>query len=121
MRKQIAAANWKMNLTVDKAEALLNDILSAAIKLSEDQQAVFAVPSPYLQLAQQKINDKENFFIAAQNCYSKKSGAYTGEVSVEMLQSLGIKYVVIGHCERREYFEESNQLLGREIKHCFRI
>ena len=53
---------------------------------------------------QQKIKNTENFFIAAQNCYSKKSGAYTGEVSVEMLQSLNIKYVVIGHSERREYF-----------------
>ena len=100
MRKQIAAANWKMNLTIDKAESLLNDILSAKINLKEDQQAIFAVPSPYLQMAQQKIN-AENFFIAAQNCYSKKSGAYTGEVSVEMLQSLHCKYVCSGHSERR--------------------
>jgi triosephosphate isomerase len=114
MRKQIAAANWKMNLTIDKAEALLNDILSAEINLAEDQQAIFAVPSPYLQMAQKKIN-AENFFIAAQNCYSKKSGAYTGEVSVEMLQSLHIKYVVIGHSERREYFEESNQFLAEKL------
>ena len=114
MRKQIAAANWKMNLTIDKAEALLNDILSAEINLAEDQQAIFAVPSPYLQMAQEKIN-RENYFIAAQNCYSKKSGAYTGEVSVEMLQSLHIKYVVIGHSERREYFEESNQFLAEKL------
>lgn len=115
MRKQIAAANWKMNLTVDKAEALLNDILSANITLHEDQQAVFAVPSPYLQLAQQKLNNKDDYFIAAQNCYSKKSGAYTGEVSVEMLQSLEIKYVVLGHSERREYFAESNQMLAEKL------
>ena len=83
--------------------------------LNENQQAVFAVPSPYLQMAQQKLNDKQNFFIAAQNCYSKKSGAYTGEVSVEMLQSLNIKYVVLGHSERREYFEESNQFLAEKL------
>ncbi len=114
MRKQIAAANWKMNLTIDKAEALLNDILSAQINLNEDQLAVFAVPFPYLQMAQQKINNN-NFFIAAQNCYSKKSGAYTGEVSVEMLQSLNIQYVVLGHSERREYFEESNQFLAEKL------
>jgi len=73
MRKQIAAANWKMNLTVDKAGALLNDILSADIILSEDQLAVFAVPFPYLQQAQQQLNNRNNFFISAQNCYSKKS------------------------------------------------
>jgi triosephosphate isomerase len=115
MRKQIAAANWKMNLTVDKAETLLNNILSADIDLGEDQQAVFAVPAPYLQLAQQKINNKENFYIAAQNCYSKKSGAFTGEVSAEMLQSLNIQFVVIGHSERREYFMESNQFLAEKL------
>lgn len=115
MRKQIAAANWKMNLTVDKAEALLNEIIKANINLTENRVAVFAVPSPYLQIAQQKINGTKNFFIAAQNCYSKKSGAYTGEVSVEMLQSLNIKYVVLGHSERREYFEESNQFLAEKL------
>ena len=115
MRKQIAAANWKMNLTVDKAEALLKDILSAELNLTGDHLAVFAVPSPYLQLAQKAIAGTDNLFIAAQNCYSKKSGAYTGEVSAEMLQSLNIQYVVLGHSERREYFEESNQLLAEKL------
>ena len=115
MRKQIAAANWKMNLTIDKAEALLDEIIAAQINLGENHLAVFAVPSPYLQMAQQKIGATENFHIAAQNCYSKKSGAYTGEVSVEMLQSLNVKYVVLGHSERREYFEESNQFLAEKL------
>lgn len=115
MRKQIAAANWKMNLTIDKAELLLNDILAANISLSEDQLAIFAVPFPYLQLAQKAIENTKNYFIAAQNCYGKKSGAYTGEVSVEMLQSLNIQYVVLGHSERREYFQESNQFLAEKL------
>ena len=115
MRKQIAAANWKMNLTLDKAEALLDEIIAANVTLSEQQFAVFAVPFPYVQLAQQKLNKIYNFHAAAQNCYTKKSGAYTGEVSAEMLQSLKIKYVVIGHSERREYFEESNQMLAEKL------
>ncbi|SFP86538.1 triose-phosphate isomerase [Parafilimonas terrae] len=115
MRKQIAAANWKMNLTVDKAETLINDIVAAGIQPGQDQAAVFAVPFPYLQLAQKAIEGKHNYFIAAENCYSKKSGAYTGEVSVEMLQSLGIQYVVLGHSERREYFQESNQFLAEKL------
>ncbi len=115
MRKQIAAANWKMNLTVDKAQTLLDEIISANIKLKEDQLAVFAVPFPYLQMAQQKLNDVKNFYAAAQNCYGKKSGAFTGETSVEILQSLNIKYVVIGHSERREYFQESNQFLAEKL------
>jgi len=118
MRKQIAAANWKMNLTLQQAEKLLDEIIAKPHELKQHQQAVFAVPFPYLQMAQQKIAGKQNVFIAAQNCYSKKSGAYTGEVSVEMLQSLGISYVIIGHSERREYFHESNELLADKINIC---
>ena len=115
MRKQIAAANWKMNLTIEKAEALIDEIVDADIKLNDNQLAVFAVPSPYLQIAQESLENSHHFFAAAQNCYSKKSGAFTGEVSVEMLQSLHIKYVVLGHSERREYFEESNQFLAEKL------
>jgi len=118
MRKQIAAANWKMNLTLQQGEQLLDVIISKPHSLSADQQAVFAVPFPYLAMAQQKISGKNNVFIAAQNCYSKKSGAYTGETSVEMLQSLGINFVVLGHSERREYFNESNQFLADKINIC---
>jgi triosephosphate isomerase len=118
MRKQIAAANWKMNLTLAQGEALLDGIIGKPHSLKEDQQVVFAVPAPYLQMAQQKIAGKANVFIAAQNCYSKKNGAYTGEISVEMLQSLGIQFVVLGHSERREFFQESNQLLAEKVTIC---
>ncbi|GAC1440462.1 MAG: triose-phosphate isomerase [Sediminibacterium sp.] len=118
MRKQIAAANWKMNLTLQQGEQLLNDILSKPYHLKENQRAIFAVPFPYLTMALQKLAGKQNVFVAAQNCYSKKNGAYTGEVSVEMLQSVGIQYVVLGHSERREYFNESNQLLADKLNIC---
>lgn len=115
MRKQIAAANWKMNLTVQQGEKLLDDVLAKTPQLAAHQQVVFAVPAPYLQMAQQKVAGKEQVFIAAQNCYSKKSGAYTGEISVEMLQSLNINFVVLGHSERREYFNENNQFLAEKV------
>lgn len=118
MRKQIAAANWKMNLTRQQGETLLDSILATPHSLTDNQQAVFAVPFPYLTMAQQKLAGKKNVFVAAQNCYSKKNGAYTGETSVEMLQSLGIRYVVLGHSERREYFNESNQLLAEKVNIC---
>ncbi len=118
MRKQIAAANWKMNLTLQQGEALLDAIISKPHSLQANQQAVFAVPFPYLPMALQKLAGKANVFVAAQNCYSKKSGAYTGEVSVEILQSIGIQYVVLGHSERREYFHESNQLLADKVNIC---
>ncbi len=118
MRKQIAAANWKMNLTLAQGEQLLNDIASKPHELKANQSAIFAVPFPYLVMAQQKLTGRNNVFVAAQNCYSKKSGAYTGEVSVEMLQSIGIQYVVLGHSERREYFNESNQFLAEKLNIC---
>ena len=118
MRKQIAAANWKMNLTYQQAEKLLDEVLSAKIELGPDQLTVFAVPFPYLIMANSAVANQQNYFIAAQNCYDKKSGAYTGEVSVEMLESVGIKYCVIGHSERREYFGESNQTLADKVNIC---
>ncbi|MBI2275545.1 MAG: triose-phosphate isomerase [Bacteroidetes bacterium] len=118
MRKQIAAANWKMNLTLQQGETLLDTIIDTPHSLTDNQQAVFAVPFPYLAMAQQKLAGKKNVFVAAQNCYSKKNGAFTGETSVEMLQSLGIRYVVLGHSERREYFNESNQLLAEKVNIC---
>ena len=115
MRQQIAAANWKMNLTYTQAEALLDKLLSHEYSLNEHRKVVLAVPFPYLKLAVDKVNGKQGIFIAAQNCYTKKSGAYTGETSVEMLQSLSVNYVVIGHSERREYFNESNAFLAEKV------
>ena len=118
MRKQIAAANWKMNLTLQKAEDLLKELLSTPQNLNDHKLVVLAVPSPYLTMAVDKIDGQKNMYIAAQNVYSKKSGAYTGEVSVEMLQSIGITYAIVGHSERREYFNEDNSLLADKVKIC---
>lgn len=118
MRKQIAAANWKMNLTYQQGEQLLDEVLGAGIDLMEHQLAIFAVPFPYLIMANSETAEQKNYFTAAQNCYHKKSGAFTGEVSAEMLQSIGIRYCVLGHSERREYFSESNQTLSEKIDLC---
>ena len=118
MRKQIAAANWKMNLTSQQGAALLQTIVSADISLNENQAAVFAVPFPYLEMAVDTVQHKKNFSIAAQNCSDKKSGAYTGEVSAEMLKSIGLSYCLVGHSERREYFGENNQVLAAKVNIC---
>lgn len=115
MRQQIAAANWKMNLTLEEASALLDDILAAPHQLQRHQKVIFAVPFPYLQMAGTKISGKDNYFISAQNCYTQKSGAYTGETSVDMIRSVGASYVVLGHSERREYFNESNAMLAEKV------
>ena len=119
MRKQIAAANWKMNLTYQQGEKLIDEILEAYIELGPDQQVIFAVPFPYLIMASSEVAEEKGFSVSAQNCSDKKNGAYTGEVSAEMLQSIGVKYCLVGHSERREYFLESNLSLAEKINLCF--
>ena len=115
MRKQIAAANWKMNLSLAQAEILLNEIVATAPTLGAHQEAVFAVPAIYISLALAKLSNKPNVFVAAQNCHQKESGAYTGEISASMLQSIGVKHIIVGHSERREYFNESDALLAEKV------
>ncbi|MEO6550774.1 MAG: triose-phosphate isomerase [Ferruginibacter sp.] len=119
MRKQIAAANWKMNLTIQQAETLVNDLLSTSLDLNDQREVVFGVPYPYLMQVQNIIAGREHVFIAAQNCYNKLSGAYTGEVSVDMLKSINVPYIIIGHSERREYFNETNEVLAEKVSICF--
>ena len=115
MRKQIAAANWKMNLTLSEVGILLDELLKTPYSLKENQEAIFAVPAPYIPLTIEKLSGNNNFFVAAQNCHQKTSGAYTGEVSATMFASMGVKHIVIGHSERREYFMESDALLAEKV------
>lgn len=115
MRKQIAAANWKMNLSWSEAEQLLNDLLSSTYHLTENQEVIISVPAIYIPLAVQKVAGKSGVHIAAQNCYPKANGAFTGEISAPMLTSVGVKHIVIGHSERREYFNESDTFLAEKV------
>jgi triosephosphate isomerase len=115
MRKQIAAANWKMNLSLAQAESLLNELVASAHSLGVHQEAIFAVPTIYIPLALAKLANKPNVFVAAQNCHQKEAGAYTGEISASMLESIGVKHVIVGHSERREYFAESDTLLAEKV------
>ncbi|MFT3912005.1 MAG: triose-phosphate isomerase [Ferruginibacter sp.] len=119
MRKQIAAANWKMNLTLAQGEKLIDELLATEHSVGNNQLAVFAVPFPYLTRIQDKLKSKTNVFVAAQNCAATKNGAYTGEVSAEMLDSIGIRYVIIGHSERREYYGETNSILSEKVNRAF--
>ena len=115
MRKQIAAANWKMNLSLAQADTLLNELVASSYSLDAHQEAIFAVPAIYIPLALSKLANKANVFVAAQNCHQKETGAYTGEVSASMLQSIGVNHIVVGHSERREYFAESDALLAEKV------
>ena len=115
MRKQIAAANWKMNLTFQQAEKLVEELVATKYELNENRRVVLGVPFPYLSAISAKVKNLKNMDIAAQNCSDKKLGAYTGETSVEMLKSIGVPYIIIGHSERREYFNESNETLATKV------
>ncbi len=119
MRKQIAAANWKMNLTLEQGKALTEEIAQADLDLNDNRLAILGVPFPYLVTIKELLTEQPNIVVAAQNCYSKKSGAFTGEVSATMLTSIGIQYVIVGHSERREYFNETNDMLAEKVNICF--
>jgi triosephosphate isomerase (TIM) len=118
MRKQIAAANWKMNLTYQQGEKLLDDILVERIKLAAHQHVIFAVPYPYLLMTRSEVEDEKNYHAAAQNCYNRESGAFTGEISPTMLHSIGVHYCIVGHSERREYFGETDAMLAEKVNLC---
>lgn len=120
MRKQIAAANWKMNLTMSEGELLIDEILKNESSLPGNRQVIFGIPFPYLTMALNKVKGKTNYFIAAQNCHFQPSGAYTGEVSTAMLQSIGVSHVIVGHSERREYFSENHAMLAAKLDLCFK-
>lgn len=120
MRKQIAAANWKMNKTLQEGQQLLHDIVSKMPSLTNSQHVIFALPYPYLGILKSKV-PVQSGQLAAQNCHHASSGAYTGEVSVSMLKSLEIPYCIVGHSERREYFHETNAQLAEKINLCLSV
>jgi len=110
-RLKIAAGNWKMNTMVSEGITLYNSIADQDIP--EDVTVI--IGAPFLHLSALKAQNNTTVKIAAQNCHYKKSGAFTGEISPSMLADLGIDYVIIGHSERREYFNESNDLLAKKL------
>jgi len=121
MRKQIAAANWKMNLTQPEVKALLDQLLTEPISLQSHEEVVLAVPFLYLEQVRQRIESLNGYRLAAQNCHQKTAGAFTGEVSAAMLASMGIKDCVIGHSERREYQAESDAQLAEKVDRCLEV
>lgn len=117
MRKKIVAGNWKMNMTFEEGQTLTSEILN--MFKDENISNVIAIlnpPFPHIFPVKKMIADTKGVYLGAQNCSDKESGAFTGEVSAKILASFGVQYVIIGHSERREYFGESNELLGVKVK-----
>ncbi len=121
-RKPIIAGNWKMNLLQSEAKALFEGIKNFAKDFSESQLPGIVIAPTFTSLsavAGEKCNcgaGCDKIAIAAQNCHWKSSGAYTGEVSVEMVKDAGCDYVIIGHSERRQYFSETDEMINLKAK-----
>ncbi len=111
MRTFIAAANWKMNCTKEQARNLIQDLLDITHTLDKRHRVIVAVPNIYLMMAEEMISNREYFYVAAQNVHHEDHGAYTGEVSAPMLKSIGIRYVLVGHSERREIFGDTDEIV----------
>ena len=115
-RRKIVAGNWKMNMTPSQAVALCEE-LKDLVK-SEDVDVVYCVPAIDIVPVVEAVKGT-NVEVGAENMYFEAKGAYTGEISAEMLVDAGVKYVIIGHSERREYFKEDDELLNKKVKKAF--
>ncbi len=116
MRRKIIAGNWKMNKTPAEAVDLINELKPLVV--TEEADVVFCVPAVALMTALEATKGT-NIAIGAQNMYYEESGAYTGEISPSMLTSIGVKYVIIGHSERREYFAETDETVNKKVLKAF--
>lgn len=115
-RKNIVAGNWKMNLDLQEGVQLISDIQDLLSQESlGDHQVVICPPHTHIATLAGKVRDDNNLTIGAQNCHEAASGAYTGEISAQMVKSAGASYVIIGHSERRQYFEETNAQLALKL------
>lgn len=112
MRKKIIAGNWKMNMTPTEAVNLVNTL--KPLVNNEEVDVVFCVPAIDIIPAMEAAKGT-NIHIGAENMYFEESGAYTGEISPKMLEDAGVKYVVIGHSERREYFAETDETVNKKV------
>tara|TARA_R110001592_G_scaffold151913_5_gene379025 strand:+ start:2219 stop:2977 length:759 start_codon:yes stop_codon:yes gene_type:complete len=115
MRQKIVAGNWKMNNDKDETKQLIKEIKKSIKKLSLKSTRVIVAPTfVNLALAVKRAEDTK-IEVVAQNMHQAKNGAYTGEISADMLKSIGIKTVILGHSERRSYFGETDAILAEKV------
>ena len=115
-RKKIIVGNWKMNMTPSEAVALVNELKPLVV--NDEVDVVFCVPAIDIIPAMEAAKGT-NIQIGAENMYFEEKGAYTGEISPNMLNDAGVKYVIIGHSERREYFAETDETVNKKVLKAF--
>ena len=116
MRKKVIAGNWKMNMLPNEAIKFIEDF--APLVKDTENEVILCVPYTDLFYALLTVQGT-NIKIGAQNMHFEKSGAFTGEISAEMLKSINVEYVIIGHSERRQYFNETDETVNKKIKAAF--
>ncbi len=117
MRRKVIAGNWKMNMLPNETINFIQDL----IPLVKNSKNEIILCVPYIDLFYATLNAQNtNIKIGAQNMHFEESGAYTGEISGEMLKSINIEYVIIGHSERRQYFAETDETVNKKVKAAFR-
>lgn len=115
MRKHIVAGNWKMNKSFDEAEELISDIMTQLESIDlGDTLMIICPPFPYLEMASD-MGEESYFMVGAQDVSAFESGAYTGEISAGMLDSMGIDFCIVGHSERRQYHHETDQQVAAKV------
>ena len=115
-RKKIVAGNWKMNMTPSQAVKLVEELKPLVV--SDDVEVVYCVPAIDIVPVVEAVKGT-NVAVGAENMYYEEKGAYTGEIAPEMLVDAGVKYVIIGHSERRDYFKECDCMLNKKVKKAF--
>lgn len=116
MRNKIVAGNWKMNKTLEEAQALTSELIGMiADEVKGNVKVVLCTPFPFLHPINLQLGSNKRISVGAQNCSEHDAGAYTGETSVSMLKSMNVPYVIIGHSERRQYFNEDGNLLATKV------
>lgn len=114
MRKKVIAGNWKMNMNLHQSQKLVSEIING---LGKDSKAEVIVCPPFTSLSEvNSLLKGTQIKLGAQNMYYEESGAYTAEISADMLKSVGCEYVILGHSERRVIFNESDELVNKKIK-----
>ena len=116
MRRNIVAGNWKMNKTIEEGKILASEVVNMVNdEVNSDVTIILGTPFVHLLSVGQLTEQSDKVFVAAQNCSEHSAGAYTGEISVTMLNSVGVEYIIIGHSERRQYFNENNNQLAQKV------